>query len=104
MAKKSFKDDARSAASFFISEPEKADTNIPHDDINNESLITEKPLQLKKDKRLNLLIPSSVYSDLKKIAYVRQISVNHLITLTMQELISENKDQLERYELITSSL
>lgn len=90
------KDFTANAASVFISSPTK-DTDSAVDSPATSNADNPVDAYSKKDKRLNLLIPSGVYNDLKKIAFIQQTSVNNLITVTMKQLIKQNQKEIEHY-------
>lgn len=119
MSKKSFRENARNTvASVFMSRsennavPPKNDehnthyTDNTHDahythntDNTHECIADNNHAVGKKDKRLNLLIPSSDLAQLRKIAFARQISVNHLICATMRDLIEKSGQEIDKYDL-----
>jgi predicted HicB family RNase H-like nuclease len=56
-----------------------------------------------KKKRLNLIIQPSLYEDMGKIAYVKQISVNELICQAAKEYRNNEKRVLDRYQAFTEN-
>lgn len=53
-----------------------------------------------KSKRLNLLVKPSVYEQFKKVATMKQDSVNNLINNIMENVVEENKEQIELYDKV----
>ncbi|MGO4938359.1 hypothetical protein ACTQ54_12275 [Fundicoccus sp. Sow4_H7] len=53
-----------------------------------------------KDKRTNLLFYPSVYEDLRKIATMKQTSVNDLINTLAEEFIEQEQDAIEMYDKV----
>lgn len=86
MAKKSFKTD--NPAMQFITD-NKQSTDYTHN--------AEEQEKETKSKRLNLLIQPSLLKDLKKIAYVKRVSLNELITSTMQEYTDTQGEAIKKY-------
>lgn len=110
MPKKDFKASARaSVASVFITDAkdtarntdgtdntDNAYTQDAHTD-NTDNAHMRELSATKKEKRLNLLIYPALHKSLKKIAFIRQTSVNDLINTALQEFVEQNKKDLERY-------
>ena len=53
-----------------------------------------------KTKRLSLLIKPSIYEQFKKVATMKQDSVNNLINNIMENVVEENKDKIELYDQV----
>jgi hypothetical protein len=51
-----------------------------------------------KRKRLNLLIQSSLYTDMEKIAHVKEISINEAISVAVREYRDREQKALELYD------
>ena len=56
--------------------------------------------QQTKSKRLNLLLRPALLEDLKKIAAMRQTSVNDLINTVLAEFTEHETDQIEKYDSV----
>jgi hypothetical protein len=63
--------------------------------VKRESAIPER-----KRKRLNLLIQPLLYGDLTKIAYVKNISVNEVISQAAKEYRERESRALEKHDVI----
>lgn len=79
----------------FISKRNTDDTDTTQGMDNKQVKDTET-----KSKRLNLLVKPSVYEDFRKIATMEQESVNGLLNLLMEEVVNENKEQIELFNKI----
>lgn len=79
----------------FISKRNTDDTDTTQGTDNKQVEDTET-----KSKRLNLLVKPSVYEDFRKIATMEQESVNGLLNLLMEEVVNENKEQIELFNKV----
>lgn len=50
-----------------------------------------------KSKRLNLLIKPSVHANIKKIATMKQISVNHLVNELLKDVAETEAKLIDKY-------
>ena len=82
MSKKSFKTDNPAMA--FITQPTH-DTQVQG---------TEGEI---RSKRLNLLLPPSLHSNLSKIARVEGISLNELINVVLENHTKQNQDAIQKF-------
>lgn len=82
MSKKSFKDNPAMA---FITQP-------THDTQSTQG--TEGEI---RSKRLNLLLPPSLHSNLSKIARVEGISLNELINVVLENHTKQNQDTIQKF-------
>lgn len=80
MSKKSFKTD--NPAMVFITPPAQ------------DTQDTDREI---RSKRLNLLIPPTLHSNLTKIARVEGISLNELFNIVLRTHEQQNQDALEKY-------
>jgi len=83
MSKKSFKTDNPAMA--FITQP-------THDTQSTQG--TEGEI---RSKRLNLLLPPSLHSNLSKIARVEGISLNELINVVLENHTKQNQDTIQKF-------
>ena len=79
----------------FISKRNTDDADTTQDTDNKQVEDTET-----RSKRLNLLVKPSVYEDFRKIATMQQESVNGLLNLLMEEVVNENKEQIELFNKV----
>lgn len=56
--------------------------------------------QQTKSKRLNLLLRPALLEDLKKIAAMKQTSVNNLINTVLGEYAEQEAEQIEKYNSV----
>ncbi len=87
MSKKSFKDNPAMA---FITHT----TDYTHDTDSKET----------KSKRLNLLVPPSLYNNLLKIARVEGLSVNELINIVLKKHVQQNQEAIKKFTEIWGEL
>ena len=83
-------------ANKFIGKQEADKTDNTHNTDNKQDTSDEET----KSKRLNLLVKPSVYEDFRKIATMEQESVNGLINIIMEQVVNENKEQIDLFNKV----
>lgn len=118
MSRKNFKSDLNSAAEDILDFDEET---VEEEKIIEEKKQTKKPAKKKtqtkkinepqkvektkkelKSERINLLVRPTTYNEIKKIAYMKQKSINELLNMIMEEIITKEKNTVEKYNQIFS--
>ena len=52
----------------------------------------------KKSKQICVFTTPSIMDDMKKIAHMKELSVNHTLNLAFQEYIEQNQSLIQQYD------
>lgn len=68
------------------------------DDCDTGNIQQQKPAAKEtRSKRVNLLVKPSVFQELEKIAYMKKISLNELFNNLLDDCITRNKENINKY-------